>query len=353
MPGLGVTQNLEERADIGAVRARLKHMLQLPEALRVFGLLLHYSYWSVLRVGVGASSADAHNDDNGETDGADADKQRLFVAARAAFAAIELSVDNDPGNRMAGARCRSGCGAFDAFAPLLLLSLRVGVERVLQLSYPALLELEAADQAPEEPERAMQGRAPQGAVAPCSSPGASLAVLRNQSRVSALRAPAAPEAAEAARRAAALSPTLTRCHDVIRRLFDPALHRSRLAMVERAAGPVSAATGQAEPPPRARTATSPGARPRSRRQPARSSIRDQYYAVSASVSALYSRPASGRARQMMRLGAGVHGSGGTHNGKSLDWYRAKHSLKPVARAALLETEVRKLRMQDDCVPVPG
>ena len=105
MPGLGVTQNLEERADIGAVRARLKHMLQLPEALRVFGLLLHYSYWSVLRVGVGASSADAHNDDNGETDGADADKQRLFVAARAAFAAIELSVDNDPGNRMAGARC--------------------------------------------------------------------------------------------------------------------------------------------------------------------------------------------------------------------------------------------------------
>ena len=120
-------------------------------------------------------------------------------------------------------------------------------------------------------------------------------------------------------------------------------------------GPVSAAC-LAES--RVRPATSTGAPVRPRRQQLRSSIRDQYYAVSASVSALYSRPASGRARQMMRLGAGAHGTKADHgranstvgSSNSLGWYRAKHSLEPTARAALLETEVRKMRMQNESFP---
>ena len=55
-------------------------MLQLPEALRIFGLLLHYIYWSVLRVGVGASGdgASMHKDDDSEAVNANVDKQRLF-----------------------------------------------------------------------------------------------------------------------------------------------------------------------------------------------------------------------------------------------------------------------------------
>jgi hypothetical protein len=110
-----------------------------PPVVRLIGLTTHYLYWTVLRprvaaigllCGAGASCDDEGNDTRGGGDAVDESKrQEMFCAIAKAFGEVE---ENSKGSAL----------GVTLELPLVLMSIRVAIERIFVKGYPTWLSFE-------------------------------------------------------------------------------------------------------------------------------------------------------------------------------------------------------------------